>query len=1038
MRKNKKIKKTFSFFIALLLFLNLTLPVQAAFILAESITDTTTSAGTALDKPFNSAQNDTGGFGNKQQNPKVDVKFSTEGLLRQGARVTATAIPSFFNSVSGGDNLYYTWYLKRSGCGLTEDGEGDIERCDEDNDGKVTENDWKITAARIIARGDFDSKDVDYGKDISSSVASFEAVPNFDKSDGWRNGYVENGNGEKYSDNDESADNCYVQVPNSGTIYELRKTEESFDNSCPDGYHRSCVTDQQANCQITNPDYSQSDADAAASAIPPEPYDVPKSILDPVKSKFNACAISSEEINNNFAKDYCDIKDLKNFEAGVTCNDVNGQKAYSICMKDDLSNAEFLNNTTPLGVIVGKNDNDSMCTAVANPVDLANKIFHANDDGEQKFTVEQEKCSVVQGGIINGTKDAFGNTLIAGNIALAPKCQFKKGPNLCKHLFPRLPKSVKNDDGGLAISGDGEFNIAEKEFWKLDPAKASTNGSGKKDEEVVIGRGINTFKWLYSTGDKIGVVVEGESTLPTQHSEPGNKIMWAFSKGKCDALDKLEKSGDKSFYIEGSSVKTGFLTADIDLNDCLKDNLLEMDEASSTKMTVTLDANPKNATNDPDGNGDILSVAVTATNIDNAEGLTYKWSVQKSNDGANPPLDTTSWLDITKDMLEGGSFNEGDLQGLAKNKLDIKLNIKDIDSEVFYLKIKAKVIASAADGRQDSEGSVVVRVKQQENVMRVYPVSAADNGMLSMNKGLSDNPLELCSTDSEKMRCFVSKNQIVALEVTSPQQNKLTISSWKVNGNPMICLDSVSTSCSSGNKLFLPILGNEGEAIDVEATGMNQKGDSMQVSRRFIIGSSQLSILPVNSGSCSQQCLDGSSVCPKYLGHYNDLNGGQYSDCSDEVLETRQGNIVTFQTYGQIGFDWTLDGEELVDYQNKNQIQLKVEKAPGESYNIGVITRLLPESVKQKNDIRKALYRNWGVSPEEVTEEVQNASIQLNVVEGIGQEMASGDKKSMAASLITHLPEQMMFLFKIFLTSATLLISMSLLFALMPEAVPEE
>lgn len=1041
-KKNAKLRKLFSLMTFLFfIFTNLfSVPVYAATItLPDTVIGDTTNV---LDNPRNSADNDTSGLSNKQQSPKVEVNFNTSGILKQGAKVTAKAVPSFFNTVSGTENLYFTWYLKRSGCGLTKDGEGDVDKCDEDNDGKVTENDWKITAARIIAKGSFDSENVDYGKDISSSASAFKAIPGFNKSDGWRNDYVKDDNGKLYEENDESAPNCYVQVPETGTIYELRQTEKSFDNSCPDGYHRACVSDQQASCQIPNPDYSQSDAEAAASAIPPVPYNVPKGIIDPVKSNFSACAVSSAESNGNSAKDFCDIKDLKNFVAGVSCEDVDGKKAYSICLKDDLSNTEFSSGSETLGVIVGKNDNDSMCEAVASPIDLADKIFHANTDPGQKFTAAQKQCSTVQNEIINGTKDAFGKTTVAGNSLLAPKCQFKKGPNLCKHLFPKPSKDTKDDEGQWAISGDGEFNAAEKEFWKLDPSKTSTNGSGKKDEEVIVGKGVDTFSWLYSTGDKVGLVVEGDSMLPTEHNDSAYKRMWAFSNGKCDALDKIEKSNGRSFYIEGNNVKTGFLTADIDLDDCLEDNLLEPDEAASTKMNIKLNATPENAINDPDGRGDILNVSANAENITNPEGLVYKWSVQKSKDGSEAPIDGTSWIDITDEMVDGGSFSEADLQGLAKDKLDINLNLKNVGSDmkpgsfkgIFYLKIKAKAMASGADGRQDSEGYVVVRIKQQENEMRVYPVSVADNGMLSLNKGLSSDPLELCSSDNEKIRCFVSKNDIVGLEVKSPDDNKLSNIAWKVNGTPISCAESISTSCTAGNKLFLPILGNEGEAVDVEASGINQKGESMELSRHFVIGSSQLKIYAPESGSCSQQCLDSSNVCPKYLGHYNDLNGGQYSDCSEEVLETREGNVVTLQTYGQTGFDWTIDGEIMSEFQNKNQLQLKIDKIAGESYSIGLTTQLLPENVKQKNDIRKALYRNWGIEPEDVTEENQNASLQLNVVEGIGQEVASADKKSFAASLITHLPDQMMFLFKIFLTSATLLISMSLLFALMPES----
>lgn len=1091
-KNNKKAKRSVSLVIILVLFFVQIAPVKvmaATFEVPDTLINAYTT-GTSTANPINSSDNDPSGISNKQQGPKVDVSFTAQGPINKGVRVSATATPSYFNNSSDPTKLYFTWYLKKAGCDLTDsdhpsgtkikDNEtvmidadsdtGKIASCDRDNDRIITVNDWKIEAARIIVSSGFDYENADYSKDIDNKLSAFSAVPEISENH-WRKGFLRNGNGDIYEDNKDEAENCYVQSPDSGSMYELRNVTSDLDDSsdgCPVGFHRSCVSQQTVECQIFNTAYSCADAAAAANAIPPIQYDVPQGIFDtniPSTGLFTACAISSQKEGKPTPDDFCKVTDAANFKSAVACNDDGNKKSYAICMED--KNTVFNDkDLEPIGVIVNTkpekgNENinkDNICQSVARQYTtndptcvIQNNIFFPNNDVDNPplFTSAQEDCNAITDGLINGTKDAFGNTVIEGNDKLAPQCTFKKAENLCKHLFPVLPKNDAVNGIGIdlnnSVVGDGKFSIEEKAFWHADPTKAATIEGGK-DEQKLVGLGVDKFNWTYNTGDQVGVVVEGDSIFGTQHLDSKFKRMWAFSKNTCKALDDIEKN--EGFYFEGTGqIRPGFLTTSVDLNDCLEENLLEPDDGGLYSLKIELGANPENPINDPEGDGDILSINSASLNSNDQNGLLYQWSVQKSKDGSTPPADDTSWLDITNKLIQEESFSEIDRQGLGKSKLDIKLNIKDIENSmspgsftgVFYLKIKLKVKSNNADGGQNAEGFITVRVKQQENRIAVYPVNADNSGMLSLNKGLSGSSTELCLQD-DTMRCNVTKNQLIGLELVSPDKNKLSNVSWKVNGTITNCLKSISSSCEvGGNKLFIPILGNEGEAIDVVATATNEKNESIDINKHFVIGASQVQILSADiSSSCSMQCLDNSSACPKYLGHYNYLNGATLPDCSNDVWETREGNTVTLQTYGQTGFDWAIDGQIRPEFQDKNQIQFTVDKFAGESYNIGLSTRILSGTVAQKNNLRKALYKNWGVSPEEAIEENQSANIQLNVMEGNGQVIASKKNTNLAASLITHLPQQLMFLFKIFLTSATLLISMSLLFALMPEAAFRE
>ncbi|NTW26703.1 MAG: hypothetical protein HGA36_00005, partial [Candidatus Moranbacteria bacterium] len=313
---------------------------------------------------------------------------------------------------------------------------------------------------------------------------------------------------------------------------------------------------------------------------------------------------------------------------------------------------------------------------------------------------------------------------------------------------------------------------------------------------------------------------------------------------------------------------------------------------------------------------------------------------------------------------------------------------------------------------------------------------AKDGGMLEIPT-FNRSSQELCSDEQGKIACYVTKNQILGLEVPSGA-NGITNVSWKVNGIEMACNTSISSQCSDGGRiLFFPIIGNVGEAVDVVATALNDKKESVEVSRHFVIGSAQLQIVSADNPSsyCSIDCINALNACPKYLGHYNSLDGSKSPDCSLKVWQTTEGKTVTLSAPGQSGFDWSIDGQIIAEYQNQNQIQILIDKTAGESYNIGLTTHLLPGGRSQLNNTRLALYKNWKVAPEEATEENQATDIQLDVVASSGQAIAKAKTGIFGASLITHLPEQLMFLLKISLTSVLMFLVTGLIFAIIPETL---
>ena len=105
-----------------------------------------------------------------------------------------------------------------------------------------------------------------------------------------------------------------------------------------------------------------------------------------------------------------------------------------------------------------------------------------------------------------------------------------------RHLFPyaKYENFIDKDDNQIDLdeeTGDGDFGRDEEKFWRTDPNSNDTANLGHSDEANVAGLGVLTFSWNYQKGDKVGVVVEGISTEPTQTEDSSYKTMWAMNKG---------------------------------------------------------------------------------------------------------------------------------------------------------------------------------------------------------------------------------------------------------------------------------------------------------------------------------------------------------------------------------------------------------------------------------------------------------------------------------------------------------------------------
>ena len=104
-------------------------------------------------------------MGNKMMGPQVMLAFNPSAP-KPNETITATASPLYFGNSSA--TQYFTWYLKHKGCelgmprGNTPEERKLYDFCNADDIGGITENDWKVEAARIVAGNGFNWEDAEY------------------------------------------------------------------------------------------------------------------------------------------------------------------------------------------------------------------------------------------------------------------------------------------------------------------------------------------------------------------------------------------------------------------------------------------------------------------------------------------------------------------------------------------------------------------------------------------------------------------------------------------------------------------------------------------------------------------------------------------------------------------------------------------------------------------------------------------------------------------------------------------------------------
>lgn len=157
----------------------------------------------------------------KKSVPEVSLSFSPSDP-KPGQKITANALPSFFSNDIG--DLYFSWYLKRKDCDRDGSPSSDIRtKCDNDDNGRIDHNDWKIEAMRTLATNGFDNTETTYGGGDDTDDDGYNARFGGDNKVGTGNNY------------------CAIYQPTSGTIYELVRNAADFQGVCSAGLTPVCI-----------------------------------------------------------------------------------------------------------------------------------------------------------------------------------------------------------------------------------------------------------------------------------------------------------------------------------------------------------------------------------------------------------------------------------------------------------------------------------------------------------------------------------------------------------------------------------------------------------------------------------------------------------------------------------------------------------------------------------------------------------------------------------------------------------------------------
>jgi len=607
----------------------------------------------------------------------------------------------------------------------------------------------------------------------------------------------------------------------------------------------------------------------------------------------------------------------------------------------------------------------------------------------------------------------------------------------CEHKFAEANSSSSflNPADGTLINcgnghdvGDGEFGNNEEACWKLDPTNPDTDGDGINDEADVAGLAQSQFVWTFEPGDRVGVIIEGTSTIVINESDRNAyyKIAWAG----IDVCDEEEVEGeDKEDLIESDECENdddyGFTymatrSAFEKQEELLKSNLIFSPQSPQFNVE----------------NNEYSDLITVTSNLlqsgANDEFVYYDWDVYYCDAGS---LDTCTSVaannltiacgrndvlgDCANDLISN-SFAEG----IGKSEIRFKLSDNFISSrgarDSFYLKVFLRTKKSANDSIV-GVSSVDIPIAVDDNKIRFFRTSEQSNG----NYGFSGSGDEVCVSGVYDRICPVFPGQILGvvadIDIDGSGGSQVESYSWYLNDIP---LDSPFTSsgscffsggCDLGSTAYVPISGSSQELQKISLKVKKTGGEEI-TSERIISVEKPLALINSNNSSSAWPWVvdDGSASGVVSEDVFVGRIGSTLSFSANLIPDYLNGRL----SENNMSLVWYVNGQEVdSDFISANsgygvslsgqEISFNLAGEEGDSLGLRV------EVVKDFSTTEETIFQeSWGIrNPDELRSE-KAIVIRKTAGSSLGTLAEASSLERFTASTLNNAPEYLVFIIR--------------------------
>ncbi|MFC1645281.1 hypothetical protein ACFL08_04615 [Patescibacteria group bacterium] len=567
--------------------------------------------------------------------------------------------------------------------------------------------------------------------------------------------------------------------------------------------------------------------------------------------------------------------------------------------------------------------------------------------------------------------------------------------SLCIHNFAHAPGQ---------ITGDGKFTDKEEEFWGTNPNDPDTNDDGVNDEASVAGVGMNKLSWKFYPGDEVGVIVEGVGMKQTKHDDASGMVMYAMPRNNFDVNGTGCKITHKEDYWKKvAGVNIPISSANFDITQCLEYNFVNpMDGNQPGMLDVNLSHTPdkpKNSTTSEHGEHLTVTAMINNPEIDEDQ-IYYRWTVEHSDSFRRKVED---WEEISNSPSFRDVTGVQYLEGLGLDTLEMDLNVDNLKS---YMRV-----------------SVEVEEYYDENVSRggiaeeIITINLDEGNNIQFYSNTSGG--EICEGGEI---CQALNNQVIEATVEGDYRNYL----WTINGKEAD--DKFNDGIlKQNNAVRFPIQGKPGDiytvnvvandTATVDADGDKNNGNKLEASRTLMIIEPFIKLIPRNGAR------------PKLLGKYIGLDGEEIEDESKTSFEAEFGpddieQVIEIEAQfvpswlpSDLKIDWVIDGNAVEDF-HEPLLRIDTKDYPdGSKFNI-TASSVYVQDIQTRKDLRD----KWNISQFKTGDRALVGGVGVSKI--INPELASARKAPIRvmASLISGLPSQIMFLFRIALTMTMIVV----------------